>query len=139
MPAWPKSFLPLGASVLTAHMGWRLQRKRTAIPAQHRQFRTLINRMAKTSFWQAAGLESGMSYDSFRTRVAPRTYEDLLLPIEQMKRGEANVLWPGQCALYAVSSGITSGYTKYLPITEEMMAHFRQAGLDSLLYYTART
>ena len=39
---------------------------------------------------------------------------------------------------FAVSSGTTAGRTKYLPVTEEMLAHFRKAGLDSLLYYTAR-
>ena len=56
-----------------------------------------------------------------------------------MKRGEAGVLWPGFCANYAVSSGTTAGRTKYLPVTADMLAHFRQAGLSSLLYYTART
>jgi hypothetical protein len=71
--------------------------------------------------------------------VAPRTYEDLSPAVERMKRGEAGVLWPGPCAYYAVSSGTTAGRTKYLPVTDALLAHFRQAGLDSLLYYTART
>ncbi|HQL22416.1 MAG TPA: GH3 auxin-responsive promoter family protein, partial [Opitutaceae bacterium] len=56
----------------------------------------------------------------------------------RMKRGEADVLWPGRCAHYAVSSGTTAGRTKYLPITPAMLEHFRQAGLDSLMMYTAR-
>ena len=55
-----------------------------------------------------------------------------------MRRGEADVLWPGKCSFFAVSSGTTAGRTKYLPVTEEMLGHFRKAGLDSLLYYTVR-
>jgi hypothetical protein len=80
-----------------------------------------------------------MPYADFQSAVAPRTYEDFAPWIERMKRGEADVLWPGRCAYFAVSSGTTAGRTKYLPITIEMLAHFRRAGLDSLCYYTRRT
>ena len=55
-----------------------------------------------------------------------------------MKRGETDVLWPGRCTFFAVSPGTTAVRAKYLPITEEMLAHFRRAGFDSLLYYTVR-
>ena len=48
---------------------------------------------------------------------------------EQMKRGVADVLWPGKCSFYAVSSGTTAGPTKYIPVTFAMFAHFRRAGL----------
>jgi hypothetical protein len=55
-----------------------------------------------------------------------------------MKSGEPDVLWPGRCEFFAVSSGTTAGPTKFLPVTDDMLAHFRRAGLDSLLYYTVR-
>jgi hypothetical protein len=122
-----------------ARTAWRLRAKNSAGPAQKRAFRSLIRQFAKTSFGRAAAISRGMTYASFQKRVPLHTYEQLAPYIEQMKRGAADVLWPGQCAFYAVSSGTTAGPTKYIPVTFEMLAHFRRAGLDSLLFYCVRT
>jgi len=138
MPALPKSLFFLGADLLTAHVGRKLRRSGRSSRAQKRTFRSLLDRLATTTYGRAVGIEKGLKYAAFRDRVPPQTYEPFAPYIERMKRGEANVLWPGQCALYAVSSGTTSGRTKSLPITEEMLGHFRRAGRDSLLFYTAR-
>ena len=138
MPAWPKSFYTLGAGLLSARAEWRLRHKRGAAEAQQRVFGQLKRRLAATTFWGEAGLEAGISYQDFSARLAPCTYEELAPAIERMRRGETDVLWPGRCAFFAVSSGTTAGRTKHLPVTEEMLAHFHQAGLDSLLYYTVR-
>ena len=92
-----------------------------------------------TRFGREAGIEAGMSLADFQARIPPRTYEQFAPWIERMKRGEADVLWPGRCAYYAISSGTTAGRTKYLPVTPEMIAHFRQTGLDSLCLYARRT
>ena len=138
MTAWSKSLHAIGAGLLTAAAEWRLRQKRGAPEAQERVLRRLIGKLSTTSHWQGAGLEPGLDYPAFASRLAPTTYEQLAPAIERMKRGESGVLWPGKCAMFAVSSGTTAGRTKYLPITEGMLAHFRQAGLDSLLYYTVR-
>ncbi len=138
MPVLPKSLLTLGASLQTARMRRRLAQKSAAVPAQEQTFRSLTSKLAATSFGRRSGVESGMTYAGFQARVPLHTYEQLAPSIERMKRGEADVLWPGQCSFYAVSSGTTVGRTKYLPITAEMFAHFKRAGLDSLLYYSAR-
>ncbi len=138
MPAWPKRIFTLGASLLTARTARKLRRVKAAVPDQHRTLAELAKPLSASSFWKAAGIESGTRYEDFKSRVPPRTYEDFVAPIEQMKRGEADILWPGKCSFYAVSSGTTAGRTKYLPVTPEMLTHFRQAGLQSLLYYTAR-
>ncbi len=79
-----------------------------------------------------------MGDDAWRERVPLRAYEGFAPFIERMKRGEENVLWPGGCRYYAVSSGTTAGRTKFLPVTDAMVEHFRKAGLDSLLYYASR-
>jgi hypothetical protein len=138
MTAWAKSLHTFGAGLLTAAAEWELRKKRSAPAAQQRVLNALTPKLAATSHWRAAGIEAGMSYEAFAGRIAPGTYEQLAPAIERMKRGEADVLWPGKCSLFAVSSGTTAGKTKFLPITEEMLAHFRRAGLDSLLYYTVR-
>ena len=134
-----KGLYTIGASVLAAASARRL-RKVTAAPGhQDRIFSRLTRRLAATSHWAEAGVTAAMSYRRFQERIAPHSYERLAPAVERMKRGEADVLWPGRCAHFAVSSGTTAGRTKYLPITSAMLDHFRQAGLESLLYYAART
>lgn len=137
MPLWPKSLYAFRASLWTARTGRRL-RKKNAIADQRRAFDALTRQLAATQFWTSAGVEAGMDYETFRTRVAPRSHEQLAPAIERMQRGEADVLWPGTCAFFAATAGTTGGSPRQVPVTETMLAHFRDAALDSLLYYTAR-
>ncbi|MEO7412647.1 MAG: GH3 auxin-responsive promoter family protein, partial [Opitutaceae bacterium] len=143
MPVWPKSFFTVGARILTARTARRLGRKHTDVPAQHRILKGLVARLATASFWKPAGLEPGMTYAEFKSRVPVRKYDDFAPAIQRMKAGEANVLWPGQCALFAVTSSTirngASDAARYFPVTAEMREHFRQAGMESLFYYSART
>jgi hypothetical protein len=134
-----RSLVEFGAGVRTAFVARRLRDPATARDGQRRAWRTLSDKISFTKFGRSAGVERAMTYERFRTRVGLRDYEWFAPWIERMKRGESDVLWPGRCAHFAVSSGTTAGRTKYLPITRDMLAHFRRAGLDSLLYYTART
>ena len=134
-----KSIYSLGAAVLSTAARRRLRQVAAAPGQQARVFERLTHRLAATSYWHGAGVTPTIDYHSFQQRIAPHTYERLAPAVERMKRGEADVLWPGRCTHFAVSSGTTVGRTKYLPITAGMLAHFRQAGLDSLLYYSART
>lgn len=136
--SWLQHAVALGASVRTAHLAQRLRADR-GVRQQEETWRGLVRRLAATEFGRANGLAPGMPYREFAAQVRPRTYEEFSPWIERMKRGAADVLWPGQCAYYAVSSGTTAGRTKYLPITAEMIAHFRRAGLDSLCCYARRT
>ncbi len=138
MPVWPKSFYTFGLSLKTAATEWKLRKKRDAAAAQEKALAALTPRLAATSFWREAGVEAGMPYARFQSRVPLQTYEKLAPAIVRMQAGEADVLWPGRCALFALSAGTTNGYPKRLPVTEEMLAHFRRAGVDALLYYTVR-
>jgi len=137
MPVWPKSLYSFGANLLTAGAEWRLRQTRSAAGAQKRTFEVLTRRLAGTKFWRDAGIVENMSYDSFQARVAPRSYEQLAPAIERMRRGESDVLWPGTCTFFATTPG-TTGPAKCLPVTEELLAHFRRSSSDALLYYTVR-
>ncbi|MBL9202310.1 MAG: GH3 auxin-responsive promoter family protein [Opitutaceae bacterium] len=136
---WLQHAVALGAAVQTARVARRLRAVESAIAAQDRTRRALVARLAGTTFGRETGVLRGLTYAGWQARVAPRAYEDFVPWIERMKRGEADVLWPGRCAHYAVSSGTTAGRTKYLPVTRDMLAHFRRTGLDSLCYYARRT
>ena len=139
MPVIPKCLLTAGSRLLSARTSRRLHDPKRILPAQAKTFAQLTSAMSRCSFGRENGIHPGMTYTQFQATIPLRSYEQFIEPIERMKRGQADVLWPGTCSHYAVSSGTTAGRTKYLPITRGMIDHFRQAGLDSLTYYTART
>jgi len=138
MPALPKPLVLLGASVRTAATTLRLRYGSNPVAAQHRTWRALMGRFGRTVHGRAAHLGAGLSYEQFQARVPLQTYEQIAPLIERMKHGEADMLWPGQCSFYVLSAGTTTGRPKYLPITGEMMAHFRRAAFAAGFYYTAR-
>lgn len=139
MPDWSKNLHVFGAGLSTAAAEWRLRRRRSAVAAQARTFRRLLPRLGATSFWRAAGVEAGLDYATFARRIPPQDYDAIAPAIGRMARGETSVLWPGRCPLFAISAGTAAGQPKYLPVTDELLAHFRTAGFEALLYYTVRT
>lgn len=138
-PPWLQHAVAFGAAVQTARVTRRLRGTPSAVDVQMATWRELIRTIGTTAFGRAERLDSATRYAEFRLRALPRTYESFAPWIERMKRGEPNVLWPGQCRHYAVSSGTTQGRTKFLPVTGDMLRHFRRAGLDSLCLYAHRT
>lgn len=126
------------ADLMTTSMAWRLRRSPHADAGQRRALAMLLSRLARTDRGRKLGIEPGMRYERFRDRVPLSTPESLAPDVERMMRGEPDVLWPGRCALFATSAGTTDGRPRHLPVTDELTAHFRRAGRDALLYYTAR-
>lgn len=133
-----RSLLTVGASFLTARTARKLRDGTDAVPAQEQTFARLCASLARTEYGRAYGLHNATPYAEFQARVPLQTYEGLFPYIERMRQGEADVLWPGACHLYAVTAGTTANYVKHLPVTDELLEHFRKANLDALLYYTAR-
>lgn len=138
MPVWPKKIYTFAVSLKTAGTEWTLRQKREGPIHQERARRALVRRLSAARYWKQAGIEAKMPYAQFQTKVSLHTYEQLTPAIERMRCGEADVLWPGRCALFALSSGTTTGQSKCLPVTEEMLAHFRWASLAALFYYNVR-
>lgn len=138
MPVWPKSFYTFGISLKTAGAEWTLRQRRGALAQQEKALHALLPKLAATRVWPQAGVEGKMKYADFRSKVPLQTYESLTPAIDRMRCGDADVLWPGRCTLFALSSGTTTRQSKCLPVTPAMLGHFRQAGLDALLYYNVR-
>ncbi len=133
-----RSLLTVGASFMTTRTVLKLRGGANAVPDQDKALQHLSGQLAKTAYGKIHHITPKLDYSHFQTSVPLQTYEGFIPYIERMKKGEADILWPGHCNFYAVSSGTTAGRTKYLPVTADMLEHFRKAGLDSLLYYTAR-
>ncbi|MDO8541442.1 MAG: GH3 auxin-responsive promoter family protein [Opitutaceae bacterium] len=138
MPVWPKSIYTFGVSLGTAATEWKLRQKRSAVPQQERVFRGLMGQLAQAGYWRSAGVESGLTYPAFQSRVVPRTAAQLAPAIERMQAGEPDVLWPGACTLFLVTPGTTNGTPNTIPVTEPLLAHYRRAAMDTLLFYTVR-
>lgn len=138
MPALTQSLVSFGIGIQSLRTKVHLRRRRTAVPAQEKALAALLPRLALTQQGRADGIESGAKPAQFARRVPVRFHADYAPLIERMIRGEPDVLWPGRCVFFAQSAGTATGTPKLVPLTEEMLAHFRQAELDALLYYTAR-
>ncbi|HOY55745.1 MAG TPA: GH3 auxin-responsive promoter family protein, partial [Opitutaceae bacterium] len=139
MPRLPHALIALGASLYAPLRARRWKAPRRAIHDQEKTLAAWLPRAAGTAYGKACGLRAGMTYAQFQTRIPPSTYETIRPWIERMMQGEADILWPGQCADYVTSAGTTYGHGKHLPATADICAHFRQATLDALIMYTART
>ncbi len=123
---------------LAARTAHRLVRQGDGTAAQEAILAHLLRTLAPTEFGRDHGLEAGLRYESFRARVEPRNYEGFASYIEKMKQGTPDVLHPGRCRHFAVSSGTTAGPSKWLPVNAAMLAHFRTAGLDALFFHALR-
>jgi hypothetical protein len=138
MAVVPRSFITFGASLLSARTASRLRREDHEA-TQASVFKNLIPNLARGSAWRAVGIEPGMSYESFQANVPLFAYADLARHVDRMKGGDPDILWPGTCQIYARSAGTTGDAAKAVPMTEAMLGHFKKCGLDSTLWYMART
>jgi hypothetical protein len=104
------------------------------------QEETLYRLLAK-----AASTEWGIKYNytsitsikEYQSRFPVQTYEEIIPYVERLRKGEANLLWPGEVKWFAKSSGTTSAKSKFIPMSREALedCHYR-AGKDILIIYT---
>jgi hypothetical protein len=91
-----------------------------------------------TRFGRAHGFDAIRTVRDFQQRVPLRRYENFWTewwqPDFPVLR---DVTWPGLVPYFALSSGTTSGTTKYIPVTAAQMAANRGAGLDTLAWHLA--
>lgn len=108
--------------------------------AQRRQLTALVAKAAQTKFGRDHGFDRIKSVEDFRAAVPLRRYDDFW---REYWKGAFpvldNVTWPGRVPFFAVTSGTTSGSSKYIPITPAMNQSNAYAGLDLLTHHvTAR-
>ncbi|MBI5771754.1 MAG: GH3 auxin-responsive promoter family protein [Verrucomicrobia bacterium] len=138
MPAWPKSVFVFGINLLSAAAELNLLQRGGAAALQARVFKRLVRQLAQARHWRETGVTAGMNYETFRTHVAPCTYARIAPQVGRMIHGERDVLWPGKCSLFALTSGTTDARPHYLPMTGDLLDHLQRAELESLLYFNVR-
>ncbi|HSY75836.1 MAG TPA: GH3 auxin-responsive promoter family protein, partial [Bacteroidia bacterium] len=92
----------------------------------------------------AKDTEWGQKYDyasirteaEFKKRVPISEYEDVRPFIDRLRKGEQDILWPGEIRWFAKSSGTTGGKSKFIPVSQESLdeCHFK-GGKDMLTLY----
>ena len=96
---------------------------------QSKQLDRLIGRFNQTRYGEQFPLPERANYADWRNIVPIVAYEDIRPYAEAMTRGEENVLIPGACTRFAVSSGTSGGRSKYIPVNTRHLrnCHFRGA------------
>ncbi|MEM0908666.1 MAG: GH3 auxin-responsive promoter family protein [Pseudomonadota bacterium] len=94
---------------------------------------SLVQKASATDFGKAHGFDAIDTVARFQEQVPIRTYDDFLaeyfaphFPVLN------NVTWPGQIPYFAVSSGTSTGRTKHIPVSRQMLRSNARAGTGVL-------
>jgi hypothetical protein len=98
----------------------------------------LLRRAENTRFGREHGFGGIRTVKDFQRAVPLRRYEEMwegwwraAFPLLE------DVSWPGRVPYFALSSGTTSGTTKNIPVTREMVSANRYAAADVLAWHLA--
>ena len=109
-----------------------------ALKDQQQILNQLIRSASQTEFGREHGFGEMQNHNDFKSRVRVRDYEAFIPYIDKIKQGRHNVLWKGQPAYFAKTSGTTSG-VKYIPITKDSIPNHIHSARNALLHYMAET
>ena len=103
---------------------------------QRNELLQLIRKAELTQFGRDHHFSSIRSVEDYPRAVPLRTYEAFWNEYWQKTYPTLiNSTWPGKIPFVAVSSGTSSGTTKYIPCSSEMVASNTKAGVDLLIYH----
>lgn len=108
------------------------------VAAQDQVFKELIQKASTTQFGIDHKFDTVLTHEDFVNQVPVRDYEGLKNYVDQVVKGEKNILWPGKPLYFAKTSGTTSG-AKYIPLTKESMPFHIQAARNAILNYIHET
>jgi GH3 auxin-responsive promoter len=105
---------------------------------QHDQLLKLVRHAANTRYGRDHGFAKIKSLADFQTRVPLHRYEDMWRDYWQPEFPRlTDCSWPGTIPYIALSSGTTSGTTKYIPCSHEMNRANERGALDLLVHHLA--
>ena len=103
---------------------------------QEELLKKLINTSKNTSWGREYDYKSINTVEEFKQRVPISSYEQIYPYIDRLRKGEENVLWPGEIVGFAKSSGTTAGKSKFIPVSIDSLedCHYK-GGKDMLSVY----
>ncbi len=103
---------------------------------QEDQLLRLVRHAQNTRFGRDHGFAAIRTVADFQARVALRRYEDMWRDYWQPEFPNlVDRTWPGTIPYFALSSGTTSGTTKYIPCSREMNRANDRAALDVMVHH----
>ncbi len=106
---------------------------RSPIQVQRKTLLRLVRYARRTRFGQDHDFGGIRTIADYQRRVPLRTYETFW---EDYWSGPFpflhDVTWPGRIPYFALSSGTSSGVTKYIPLSRQMLASNQKAALTTL-------
>lgn len=136
----PGLFRRLTDAFMSAWSQRRVARLDRISPArtQERTLLRLVHQARHTQFGLEHDFRRIRTVGDYQARVPLRQYEDFWARYWQPSFPILHdVTWPGRVPYFALSSGTTSGATKYVPVTRAMLASNRRAGLTTLALFLA--
>ena len=125
----------LGGVVLKTYVKHR-RRTSDAIAEQEQQLLTLVERARGTAFGVDHGFARIRSVADYQAQVPIRTFDeiwrDYLSPSFPILD---NVTWPGRIRYFGRSSGTTTGDSKHIPCSDDMVKSNNRAGVEVLLHH----
>ncbi len=110
--------------------------KKYPVKTQEETLYKILAKASATEWGKKFGYASISSIQEYQSRVPVQTYEELIPSVERLRKGEKNLLWPGEIKWFAKSSGTTSAKSKFIPLSHEALqdCHYR-AAKDTLIIY----
>lgn len=103
---------------------------------QEKTLLSLVKKAQFTNFGKEHSFHQISSVAQYQKLVPLRTYEQFWsYYFKPVFPHVTNITWPGKIEYFPVSSGTTSGTTKYIPYSSEMIRSNTKAGLDLLVYH----
>src|SRR5262245_23549318 len=103
---------------------------------QREMLRKLVRHAQYTRFGREHHFDRIRTVEDYQQRVPLRAYEafwrDYWQPAFPLLD---DVTWPGRIPYFALSSGTTSGTTKYIPVSRSMVRSNRKAALTTLAFF----
>lgn len=108
------------------------------VAEQQRQLLQLVRHASATRFGRDHGFNDIRSIADFQAHVPLRRYEDMWQSYWQPNFPRlSDCTWPGTIPFFALTSGTTSGATKYIPCSAAMNRSNARAALDILVHHIA--
>jgi hypothetical protein len=111
--------------------------KKYPVETQQEILYKLLTKASGTEWGKKYQFSSITSIKEFQERIPVQTYEDIMPYVERLRKGECDLLWPGEVKWFAKSSGTTSAKSKFIPMSRESLeeCHYR-AARDIIVIYT---
>ncbi len=124
--------------LLRTYARWRLRHlaRATPVDSQICELLALVGKARDTKFGRDHDFAAIRNVRDFQDRVPLRRFEDFWS--EYWERDFpclTNCSWPGTIPYFAVTSGTTTGITKFIPCSADLMASNRKASFDLLCHH----